>query len=45
MNELYQIKDFSQAKVLLNPIRISILDHLRKPGECSEISKLLNMPS
>ena len=43
MQTLMQIDDLGSARVLLNPMRIEILDMLRERGTCAELAKQLTM--
>jgi DNA-binding transcriptional ArsR family regulator len=43
MKELHHITQIEQARVLLNPIRIDILDQLRKPTVVSQVASELQM--
>jgi DNA-binding MarR family transcriptional regulator len=43
MKELHQIKDLRQAKALMNPWRIALLNLLREPKTCLEIAEALEL--
>lgn len=42
MQALMQIDDLQKARVLLNPMRLEILDMLRERGTCTELAKRLS---
>ncbi|HEY9856845.1 MAG TPA: helix-turn-helix domain-containing protein [Stenomitos sp.] len=43
MKELHRIEHLSEAKTLLNPIRISLLRLLREPQTCTDLARKLEM--
>lgn len=43
MKELHRIEHLSEARTLLNPIRISVLKLLREPQTCTELARRLEM--
>lgn len=43
MKELHVISSLDQARVLLNPIRVEILEILTTPGTCLDVAGKLNM--
>lgn len=43
MKELHRIEHLSEAKTLLNPIRISLLKLLREPQTCTDLARRLDM--
>lgn len=43
MKEVHRIEQISEAKTLLNPIRISLLRLLREPQTCTDLAKQLGI--